>query len=267
LADFLTDRTFRNDGYGLLGLNRRLDGLDVFQFHNIGDAHAVLAKDFIEVLACWNVRTQSHEALSLKLVELNGAFSRKRMSRRRDQNQPFLPAGDGSKSGACFRISDKSEIGMAVDHGIINFLSFAIVDRDFHARMGFPKLFENGGEIMKGDADDAGQTELPFEFFTGDPEARTEAVEALQDIAAGFEIDAPFRCQGEEVSGAINEGNAELFFHGPDLLTYRALADSAGLGSPGEVTSIAQITEDLETLYVHAAEFIRARFPETKGKF
>ena len=251
LLDFLPHGGLGNNRYRLFGFHGGLHGLDVLQLSDIGDLHADRAQCFVKMLPGWNVRAESDEALSVQMLQSQRLPAREGVSGWHDQNKALLPAGDGAQAGPCLRISDEPEISTAILDGLVDLLRLAVVNGDFDAGVGLTKLLKHGREIMQGNTDDAGDAKPALELSAGDAEASSEAVVAVQNVAADFEIDVPL---GSEVEGfliPIDQRNAEAFFHGSDLLAHRALGDAACFGGSGEISRVAEIAEDLESLDMH----------------
>jgi hypothetical protein len=176
---------------------------------------------------------------------------REGMPRRHDENKALLPAGDGTKSGARLGIGDQPQIGTSILDGIINFIGLSVINRHFDARMGLSELLENGRQVVKRDADDAGNAEFAAEFAAGHSEECAEALIAVEDIAAGLEVDMSLGREGEVVVAPVDERHAEKFLHRADLLTHSALRDPTRFGGSRKAARVAKVTEDLEALDMH----------------
>jgi hypothetical protein len=189
--------------------------------------------------------------LAIEMLKPHRLLARERVSWRHDEDQSFLPAGDGAQARAGLGISYESEVSASILDGLIDLLGLAVVDFDFDSGMGLAKLLQQGREIVKGDTDDAGDAKLASEFSARNTEACPEALIAVEDVSADLEIDTPFGSDLEGFPAAVNQGYAEVFFHGPYLLAHCALCDSARFGGAGEISRITEIAEDLESLDMH----------------
>lgn len=250
-AEFLLDCGPGNDGDTRVDFNGAFDCLNIVKFHDGFGLDVGVPENLVHGTTRGDVGLEADEFVGSQIGYDDFLFLAERMAGGTDHNKTVLFKALGFDVLLVSGEGDESKITSAVLDFLINLIGAAVFDMDVDVGKFLEELFDVGRKLMKTDAVDRGDADIPRDDITHLVELVVHGLVLRNNFPARLveEISLPGEC--EALGTSFDKRNVKFFFDGFNLLADGRLGYLVHLSRFAKALGFNQVPENLERFNLH----------------